>query len=127
MTLRERFRAYLGSEDFAVTTGAVVVALVAGAAAFETLSGQMDGYFVVLLSGVAVPGYARDQWQRAFPSRGRAATWGVVAAVVVSLAYAGIVTAMRVVAGDPVAPIVAFAVTWLLGQFVARTLTNDPA
>ena len=127
MALADRFRAYLGSEDFAVTSGAVVVALVAGAVAFETLSGEMDGYFVVLLAGVAVPGFARDQWQRPFASRGRAVVWGAAAGVVVSGAYAGIVTALRLVAGDPVAPILAFATTWILGQFGARTVTNDPA
>ena len=127
MTLADRFRAYLGSADFAVTSGAVVVALVAGAVAFETLPGETDGYFVVLLAGVAVPGFARDQWQRTFQSRGRAVAWGVVAAVAVSLAYAGVATAMRLVAGDTVAAILAFAATWILGSFAARTITNDPA
>ena len=127
MSLADRFRAYLGSADFAVTTGAVVVALVAGAVAFETLPGDTDGYFVVLLAGVAVPGIARDQWQRSFESRGWAVLWGALGAVVVSLAYAGVVTAMRLVVGDPVAPIVAFAATWILGSFAVRTITNDPA
>jgi hypothetical protein len=127
MSLADRFRAYLGSADFAVTTGAVVVALVAGAVAFETLPGDTDGYFVVLLAGVAVPGIARDQWQRSFESRGWAVLWGAIGAVAVSLAYAGVVTAMRLVAGDPVAPIVAFAATWILGSFAVRTITNDPA
>lgn len=126
-SLTARFRAYLGSADFAVTTGAVVVALVAGAVAFETLPGETDGYFVVLLAGVAVPGFGRDQWQRPFDSRARAVAWGAVGAVVVSLSYAGAVTAMRAVAGDPVGPIVAFAAVWILGSFAARTLTNDPA
>ena len=127
MSLADRFRAYLGSADFAVTSGAVAVALVAGAVAFETLPGDTDGYFVVLLAGVAVPGIARDQWQRSFESRGWAVLWGALGAVVVSLAYAGVVTAMRLVAGDPVAPIVAFAATWILGSFAVRTITNDPA
>lgn len=126
-SLAARFRAYFRSDDFAVTTGAVVVALVAGAVAFETLSGEFDGYFVVFLAGIAVPGFARDQWQRSFASRWRAVAWGLVGGVVVSLAYAGIVTTLRLVAGDPVAPILAFVATWILGQFGARTLTNDPA
>lgn len=126
-SLAARCRAYLGSADFAVTAGAVVVALAAGAVAFETLPGDTDGYFVVLLAGVAVPGIARDQWQRSFGSRERAVAWGALGAVAVSLAYAGIVTAMRLVAGDPVAPILAFVATWILGGFAARTLTNDPA
>jgi len=127
MSLAARFRAYLGSEEFAVTTGAVAVALVAGAAAFETLPGETDGYFVVLLAGVAVPGIARDQWQRSFASRGRALCWGAAGAVAVSVAYVGVATAMRLVAGDTVAAVVAFAATWILGSFAARTLTNDPA
>jgi ABC-type dipeptide/oligopeptide/nickel transport system permease subunit len=127
MSLADRFRAYLGSADFAVTTGAVVVALVAGAVAFETLPGETDGYFVVLLAGVAVPGIARDQWQRPFASRGRAVLWGALAAVAVSLAYAGLATAVRLVAGDTVTAIAAFVATWILGSFAARTITNDPA
>jgi hypothetical protein len=127
MSLAERFRAYLASADFAVTAGAVVVALVAGAVAFETLPADTDGYFVVLLAGVAVPGFAREQWQRPFDSRLQAAAWGAGAAVIVSLAYAMLATLLRVVAGDTVATILAFAATWILGQFAARTLTNDPA
>jgi len=126
-SLGARFRAYPASEDFAATAGAVVVALVAGIAAFELLSETLDGYFVILLAGVAVPGFARDQRQRQFGSRARAAAWGVLAAVLVSLAYAGVVTALRVVAGDPIGPILAFAATWILGSFAARTVTNDPA
>jgi hypothetical protein len=127
MTLVERFRAYLGSDDFAVTAGAVAVALAAGAAAFETLPGETDGYFVVLLAGVAVPGIARDQWQRPFTSRGRAVLWGAVGAAAVSLAYAGVATAMRLVAGGTVASALAFVATWILGTFAARIITNDPA
>ena len=130
MSLADRFRAYLGSADFAVTTGAVVVALVAlflGSVSFDAFTDTMDGYFVVFLAGIAVPTIARDQWQRPFASRGRALLWGAAGAVVVSLAYAGVVTAMRLVAGDPVAPIVAFAATWILGSFAVRTITNDPA
>ena len=126
-SLGARFRAYLASEDFAVTTGAVAVALVAGAVAFETLPEATDGYFVVLLAAVAVPGFARDQWQHPFGSRVRAVAWGALAAGLVSLAYAGVVTSLRVVAGDPVGPILAFAATWILGTFAARTLTDDPA
>jgi len=127
MTLVDRFRAYLGSDDFAVTAGAVAVALAAGAVAFETLPGETDGYFVVLLAGVAVPGIARDQWQRPFASRGRAVLWGAAAAAAVSLAYAGVATAMRLVAGGTVASALAFVAVWILGTFAARTITNDPA
>ena len=129
-SLAARFRAYLGSEDFAVTTGAVVVALVAlfaGSVVFDLFTDSLDGYFVVFLAGVAVPTIARDQWQRSFGSRGWAVLAGALGAVVVSLAYAGIVAAMRLVVGDPVAPAVAFVATWILGTFAARTLTNDPA
>ena len=36
-------------------------------------------------------------------------------------------TAMRVVAGDTVAAIVAFAATWILALFAARTITHGPA
>ena len=74
-----------------------------------------------------MPGIARDQWQRPFASRGRAVLWGALAAVAVSLAYAGLATAVRLVAGDTVTAIAAFVATWILGSFAARTITNDPA
>ena len=127
MSLADRLRAYLASADFAVTAGAVVVALVGGAIAFEVLPGDADGYFVTVLAGIAVPGFGREQWQRPFGSRTHAAAWGVAAAVTVVVAYVGVVTVLRTVAESFLAEILAFSTTWILGMFAARTLTNDPA
>jgi hypothetical protein len=125
MSLRERFRAYLGSADFAVTVGGVVVALVAGALLFEAYPDGTEGYFAVFLAGLGAPNIHREQWNREFGSLAVAAAWGAVAGAVLVAAFLALTAVFDVVVGGDLDAIIAFAATWILGLFAARVLTQD--
>ncbi|MDH5020905.1 hypothetical protein [Halobacterium rubrum] len=120
MTLRERFRAYLGSADFVVSATAIVVALAAGAAAFEQLSGGSDGYFVVLLAGIGVPSIYENQWPADHDSRAAAVAWTLGACLVLLTTYVVLTTALTALLDDFVSSAVAFATAWLLGVMGAQ-------
>lgn len=120
MSLADRFRAYLVSAEFAVTSAAIVVALVAGAVAFETLPGGADGYFVVFLAGIGVPSIYENQWPVDHDSRARAVAWSLGACVALLATYVALATVLATVLGDFLASAVAFSAAWLLGVVVAQ-------
>jgi hypothetical protein len=119
MSLAARFRAYLGSAEFAVSATAIVVALAAGAVAFETLPGEVNGYFVVLLAGIGVPSIYENQWPVDYENRTAAVAWALGACVALLATYVVLATALATVLGDFPASAVAFAAAWLLGVVVA--------
>ncbi|MFB6071499.1 MAG: hypothetical protein ABEJ88_00865 [Halobacterium sp.] len=123
MSLLGRFRSWVESVEFAVTAACVVVALLAGMAVFQWFPAGYDGYFVIILAGVAVPGFYRDQWGDPYEDRLRGVAWGAAAALAVVAVYLGLATALRTVAGDPVASGLAFVLAWILGMFGARALS----
>ncbi|MFC3478876.1 hypothetical protein [Halobacterium litoreum] len=126
-SLVARFRAWLGSTEFAVTATAVVAALVAGFALFERAPDANDGYFAVFLAGIAVPSIYREQWDGAFDSRALAVLWSAVACALAVGAYLVLVAVFDGVAGGSVPSVLAFVVTWVLGLFVARVATGRTA
>jgi uncharacterized protein (DUF697 family) len=125
MSLSDRFRAYLGSAEFAVTVGGVVVALVAGAYLFEAYPEGTEGYFAVFLAGLGAPNIHREQWNWEFDSRAVAAAWGAVAGAVLIAAFLALTTVLGTFVGGDLDAIIAFAATWILGLFAARVLTQD--
>jgi hypothetical protein len=124
MSLVDRFRAYLGSADFAVTVGGVVVALAAGAVLFEMYPDSMAAYFGVFLAGLGAPNIHRERWDREFHSQFVAVAWGAVAGVILVAAFLVLTTGLAALVGGELAAVLAFAATWILGLFAARTLTE---
>jgi hypothetical protein len=120
-----RFRTWLGSAEFAVTATAIVVALAAGNVAF-TMSGQSaDGYFVILLAGIAAPSIYENQWPFDYDSRVVAVAWALGACAALLACYALVSTALAAVLNGILPSAAAFATTWLLGIMVAQLPNSD--
>jgi hypothetical protein len=118
-SLVARFGAWLRSVEFAVTATSVVVALIAGQVAFTVSHETTDGFFVILLAGVAVPGIYETNWPTAYDRRLVGAAWAVGACVAVLACYVVVLAALSLVL-DGVAPsAAAFATAWLLGIMAA--------
>ncbi|AHG05238.1 hypothetical protein HALDL1_07820 [Halobacterium sp. DL1] len=126
-TLAGRFRSWLTSVEFAVTTGAIAVALVAGAVAFETWGDSVDAYFVVLLAGVGVPNIYENQWPRAYERRVVGVAWALVTSLALVACYLFLANGLRAFLDGFVPGAVAFAVSWLLGIYAARVYGWDSA
>ncbi|WP_232701415.1 hypothetical protein [Halobacterium wangiae] len=126
-SLAGRFRSWLGSVEFAVTATAVVVGLAAMVLAFEMGGDSTDGYFVLLLAGVAAPSIYETQWPRAYERRAAGVAWALVASLALVACYALVVTGLRVFVDGLVPSAAAFVVAWLLGIAAARSVGGDPA
>lgn len=126
-SLAARFRAWLGSTEFAVTATAVVVALGAGQVAFTTSAEPADGYFVVLLAGIGVPSIYENQWPVDYDSRVVGVAWALGACAAVLACYVVVSTALSAVLDGVVPSAVAFATAWLLGVMVAQVPASDAA
>lgn len=120
-----RFRAWLGSSEFVVAATAVVVALAAGDVAFTTSPQPADGYFAMLLAGIAVPSIYENQWPFDHDSRFVAAAWALGACAALLACYALVSTALAVVLNGIVPSAAAFATAWLLGITVAQLPDSD--
>lgn len=123
-SLEARFRAWLASVEFAVTATAVVVALGAGLLVFEVAAGSDDGFFAVLLAGVAVPNIYDQQWEAGFERRLAGVVWAAVASVALVACYLAFATGLRAFVGDTTATITAFVTAWFLGIFAARATSR---
>lgn len=119
-----RFRAWLGSVEFAVTATAIVVALAVGVLVFESVAESNDAIFAVLLAGVAVPNIFDEQWGIELGNRLVGVAWGALASLAIIACYLAVVTGFRDVLDGSVASIGAFVVAWFLGIFVARAATR---
>jgi hypothetical protein len=120
-----RFRAWLGSGEFAVTATAVVVALAAGNVAFTTSAQPADGYFVILLAGIAVPSIYENQWPFDYDSRVVAVAWALGACAALLACYVLVSTALAVALNGILPSAAAFATAWLLGIMVAQLPDSD--
>jgi hypothetical protein len=122
-----RFRAWLQSVEFVVTTVGIVVALAAGAVAFETSQASVDGYFVILLAGVAVPGIYENYWPEEYDRRVLGVAWALGACLGLLTVYA-LVSILLGTVLDGFAPRAgAFATAWLVGIFTANAYGADSA
>lgn len=110
-----RFRAWLLSVEFVVTAVSVVLALAAGAVSFEMTGNSADGYFVILLAGVAAPGIYENQWPRDYDSRLSGVVWAVAACLGLFSVFAVVSLALGAVFSGFVPRAGAFATAWLLG------------
>lgn len=122
-----RFRAWVASVEFAVTATSVVVALAAGAVAFEAAADSVDGYFVILLAGVVAPGIYENQWPHEYDRRLLGVAWAVGACLALLTCYVLVATALRSVLDGFAPPAAAFATAWLLGIVAARAVPTDAA
>lgn len=123
MSVLARFRAWLGSVEFAVTATSVVVALVVGALVFAATPETTDAYFVVILAGVAVPNIYADSWTERLDSRLAGVAWALLACLVVVACFLLVAASVRTVAGETAATVTGFVVAWLLGLFASRAAT----
>jgi uncharacterized membrane protein len=121
-SLLARFRSWLVSVQFAVTAGAVAVAVVAAGAVIELAPGTNDGLYVLFIAGVAAPGIYEEFWPTEYDRRAIGFAFGAVAGLVLAVAYLALATALRAAVADPVASIAAFVATWLAGIIAARAV-----
>lgn len=119
-----RFRAWLGSVEFAVITTSIVVALAVGLLVFESLAESNDAIFAILLAGVAVPNIFDEQWGTELENRLVGVAWGVLASLAIVACYLALVTGFRSVVDGSAANIAAFVVAWFLGIIVARAASR---
>lgn len=126
-SLVARFGAWLRSVEFAVTATGVAVALIAGQIAFTTSHEPTDGFFMMLLAGVAVPGIYETNWPTAYDRRLVGAAWAVGACVALLVCYVLVVAALSLVLGGVVPSAAAFATAWLLGIMAAGATALDSA
>lgn len=123
-SLGERFRAWLGSVQFAVTATAIAVALAAGLLVAEQTPSGSDPLFVVMLTGIAVPNIYDEQWELGFERRLAGVAWAAVAALGIAACYLAFATGLRTVVGETTASITAFVTAWFLGIVVARAASR---
>jgi len=126
-SLVARFGAWLRSVEFAVTATSVVVALIAGQVAFTVSHETTDGFFVILLAGVAVPGIYETNWPTAYDRRLVGAAWAVGACVAVLACYVVVLAALSLVLDGVTPSAAAFATAWLLGIMAAGATEIESA
>ncbi|MCD2202474.1 hypothetical protein [Halobacterium sp. KA-6] len=123
MSALSRFRSWLGSVDFAVTTTSVVVALAGVSLVFSHVPGERDAFALVILAGVAVPNIYADSWTERLDSRLAGVAWALAACGAVGACYLLVATVVRAVAGETAATVTGLVVTWLLGLVASRAMT----
>lgn len=121
-----RFRRWAASVEFAVTATAVAAALVAAPLAFE-YGGSVDGYFVLLLAGVAVPSVYENQWPTGYDGRVAGAAWALAASAAVVACYGVLAAGLQALATGFLPKAVAFATTWVLSILAAGAPAGDAA
>ncbi|MFB6268909.1 MAG: hypothetical protein ABEH83_03135 [Halobacterium sp.] len=119
-SLTGRFRRWLTSTEFVVTAVSVVVALAVGMTAFEVVGDTVDGYFVILLAGVAAPGIYENYWPTDYDRRLVGAAWALAACAGLLAAYAAVFLALDAVLDGFAPRAAAFAASWLLGIAAAN-------